>query len=58
MSSKNSLVTTKGTKFKEVINYMETRSYLVKEAITPSIAKNNIDTVNITKKPQSSKRKK
>ena len=31
---------------------------MVKEAITPPIAKHNIDTVNKTEKPQSSKRKK
>ena len=31
---------------------------MVKEDITPPIAKNNIDTVNKTKKPQASKRKK
>ena len=58
MSSKKSLVTTKEKIVKEGNNDMRIKPNVVKESITPSIAKNNIDTVNITEKPQSSKRKK
>ena len=37
---------------------MEAKPNVLKEAITPSIEKNNIDTVNKIKNPQASKRKK
>ena len=43
---------------KEGINYMETKPNVVKEAITLPIAKNKIDTVNETEKPQAYKSKK
>ena len=37
---------------------MVTKHNVVKEAIIPTIEKNNIDTVNKTQKPQASKTKK
>ena len=58
MSSKNTLVTTTDKILKEVINEMETNLNMVKESITPTIAKNNIDTVNKTDKPQAYKNEK
>ena len=58
MSSKKSLVTTIDKIVKEGINDMGTKLNVVKEAITPPISKNNIDTVNIIEKPQASKIKK
>ena len=58
MSSKNPLVTTTEKMVKEGINDTETKPNVVKEAITHPIAKNKIDTVNETDKPQSSKSKK
>ena len=45
MSSKKSLVTTIEKIVKEYINDMGTKPNVVKEAITPPIMKNNIDTV-------------
>ena len=45
MSSKKSLVTTTEIIFKEMINDMGTKPNMVREAITPSIAKNNFYTV-------------
>ena len=56
MSSKKSLVTTKDKNFKEGIIDMRTKSNVIKEDILPTIAKNNIDKVNKTSKPQSYKR--
>ena len=50
MSSKKALVTTNNKIFKEGINDMGTKPDLVKEAITPPIAKKNIDTVKKTEK--------
>ena len=58
MSLKRSFVTTTDEIVKEGINDMEKKSHVVKEDITPPIAKNNIDTVNKTEKPQAFKRKK
>ena len=58
MSSKKSLVTTIDKIVKEGINDMGTKLNVVKEAITPPISKNNIDTVNKKEKPQASKREK
>ena len=55
MSSKNSLVITTGEIFKKGINDMETKPNVAREAITPSIVKNNIDTVKKIEKPQPSK---
>ena len=52
MSSKNALVTTTDKIFKEGINEMETKPNVVKEAITPPITKNIIDTVKKTEKSQ------
>ena len=43
---------------KEGINDTETKPNAVKEDITPTIAKNKIDTVNETDKPQASQSKK
>ena len=57
MSSKNPLVTTTEKMVKEWINNKK-KSNVVKEAITHPIAKNKIDTVNETEKPQVYKRKK
>ena len=54
MSYKNSLVTTTDKIVKEGINDMEIKPNVVKKSITPSIAKNNIDKVNKTEKPQAS----
>ena len=55
MSSKKSLVTTTDKIVKEGINDMEKKPNVVKEDITHPIAKNNIDTVSKTEKPQASK---
>ena len=52
--TENSLVTTTDTAVKEGNTDMGTKPNLVKEAITPPIAKNNIDTVNKTDKSQAS----
>ena len=56
MYSKNKLVSTADKMVKEVINGMETKPNMVKEAITPPISKNKIDTVNEKYKPQASKK--
>ena len=45
MSSKNLLVTTKHKNLKEGINDMRTKPTVVKEVITPPVAKNNPYTV-------------
>ena len=58
MSSKKPFVTFTDKFFKESINDMETKSNVVEEATTHPIAKNKIDTVNKTYKPQASKSKK
>ena len=58
MNSKNPLVTATDKMVKEGINDTETKPNVVKKAITPPIAKNKIDTVNETDKPQASKSKK
>ena len=58
MSSKNPLVTATDKMVKEGINDMETKSNVAKEAITPPIATNKIDTVKETEKPQAFKSKK
>ena len=58
MSSKNPLVTTTEKIVKEGINDMETEPNVVDETITHPIAKNKIDTIKETDKPQSSKSKK
>ena len=58
MYSKNPLVTATDKMIKEGINDTETKPNVVKKAITPPIAKNKIDTVNETDKPQASKSKK
>ena len=55
MSSKKPLVTTTDKIFKEGINDMVTKPNVVKESITPPIAKNNIEKFNKTNKPQASK---
>ena len=49
--TKKALVTTTHTVVKEGINEME-KPDMVKEYITPTIAKKNIDTVNKTEKSQ------
>ena len=58
MSSKKSLVTTKDNILKEGINDTKTKSTAVKEAITPTIAKRDFETVNKTEIPQASRIKK
>ena len=58
MSSKKALVTTNDKSPKEGSNEMVTEANVVKEAITPTIAKKKIDTVNKTDKSKASKRKK
>ena len=57
MSSKKPLVATTYNTVKEGIDYMETKHNVVKEGITPPIAKNEIETVNKTDKPQTYKSK-
>ena len=57
MSSEKSLITTIEKKFKEGINYMGAKPNVVKEAITPPITKNNIDTVNKTDKSEAFNKK-
>ena len=57
MSSKNPLVATTEKIVKEGINDTETKPNVVDEAINHPIAKNKIDTVNETDKPQASKTK-
>ena len=57
MSSKNPLVTTTEKMVKEGINEMETKTNVVREAITTPIATDKIDTFNKTDKPKSFKRK-
>ena len=56
MSSKNSLVNTTEKIYKEGNTEMGTKPNVVKEAITPPIVKNNIDTVNKTEKSQALKK--
>ena len=58
MSYKKSLVTTTDKNSKEGINDTGTKHNVVKDPITPPIAKNNIDTVKKTDKSRASKRKK
>ena len=55
MSTKKTLVNTKGKKFKEGINGMVKKPNVVREAITYPIAKRNNDTVNKTEKSQAYK---
>ena len=57
MCSKNSLVNTTDKNFKERINDIGTEPNVLKESITPPIAKNSIETVNKTEKSQASRRK-
>ena len=52
--TKKTLVTTDNTVVKEGNNDMGTKPNVVKETITPPIAKKNIDTVNKTDKSQAS----
>ena len=52
MSFKKALVTTTDTIFKEGNNEMGTKPNVVKEAIHPPTAENNIDTVKKTDKSQ------
>ena len=49
-----SLVTTSDTVVKEVKSDMGTKPHVVKESITPTIAKKNINTVNKTETSQAS----
>ena len=58
MSSKKLLVTTTDKCFKEGIYDMETKPNVVDEAIIHPTAKNKIDTINETEKPQAPKSKK
>ena len=58
MSSKNPLVATTEKIVKKGINDTETKPNVVDEAITHPIAKNKIDTINKTEKPQAYKSKK
>ena len=58
MSSIKPLIATTGKISKEGINDMEAKPNVVEKDITHYIAKNKIDTVNKTDKPQASKSKK
>ena len=55
MSSKKALVTTTNKIVREGINEMGTKPNVVKESVTPPIAKNSFDTGNKTDKSQASK---
>ena len=55
MSSKKALVTTTNKIVREGIIEMGTKPNVVKEAVTPPIAKNSFDTGNKTDKSQASK---
>ena len=57
MSSKKALVTNTDKIVKEGNTDMGKKPNVVKEAITPPIAKNNINTVNKTQKSQASPKK-